>query len=325
VDIQLDLHSLTDHPAVVAWLQVQPAGVTPDRIDVLKERADPAYKSAVYRLVGAHPTGCSVVAKRCHRATAWNERLIYEQILARLAVPSLDYYGFFEESNGESCWLFLEDAGGQRYSPDLAEHRILAARWVGLLHTCAERIPATSRLPVRGASHYLEHLQGGRNRILSSLDNPMLTADDLTVLDAIVSQLNRLESHWGEITAFCERTPKTLVHGDLKAKNARIRPGKGGTELLLFDWETAGYGTPAADVGRVDVPAYHSVIQDVWPDLDAQDIDQLAHYGKIIRYVAGVDWESTKLEYQWLERVMRNMRIYESRLWGLIQVSEWRM
>ena len=42
--------------------------------------------------------------------------------------------------------------------------------------------------------------------------------------------------------------PRTFIHGDFAPKNMRVRAGPGGSTLLCFDWGSAGWGVPAADL-----------------------------------------------------------------------------
>src|SRR5438067_2464973 len=104
---------LRDHRAVRVWEGLVARHVGPQRIEILKLKN----KSAVYRLVGAGPEGSSVIAKRCRRATASIEQMIYQEFLPRLPLPRLEYYGLVDESGGDFCWLFLQDAGGLEHSP----------------------------------------------------------------------------------------------------------------------------------------------------------------------------------------------------------------
>jgi ATP-binding cassette subfamily B protein len=100
--------NLKNHPAVHAWCQVhpliEPLGITPL---VVRRR-----KNMVYRLEGAGPAGSAVIAKRCPNAVAQIERTVYEDILPRLAIPSLCHYGSLEEPDSEYTWLFMEEASG---------------------------------------------------------------------------------------------------------------------------------------------------------------------------------------------------------------------
>src|SRR5881296_3926597 len=107
---------LAEHRAVRAWAALDPDRVVPESIEVLKFKRLES-KSAVYRLNGVAPDGSAIVAKLCLAVTATVERIIYEEFLPRLPLPALRYYGHVQGPGGESCWLFLEDAGGLEYSP----------------------------------------------------------------------------------------------------------------------------------------------------------------------------------------------------------------
>jgi hypothetical protein len=238
--------NLRDHPAVRAWNDLVPSRVDPAWIEILQDGKNP-----VYRLEGVGTQGGSVIAKRCPLTTV--ERKIYEELLPRLPVTGLHYYGFTAEDD-QFGWLFLEDAGSAKYSALLEEHRALAAQWLGLMHTSAAQVATEDRLPDRGPGHYLEHLQSGA-KILRNIANPKLTTDDLRVLESIVSKCEFLESRWRQVEELCAGFPQTLVHGDFTAKNLRVQTGRAGVALLPFDWEMAGWGVPAADLAQSARPA----------------------------------------------------------------------
>ncbi len=54
----------------------------------------------------------SVIAKRCQRDAAMLERSLYEDVLAKLPVVTLELRGCVQEEGGEHSWLFLEEATG---------------------------------------------------------------------------------------------------------------------------------------------------------------------------------------------------------------------
>src|SRR5439155_10315474 len=171
--------NLAEHRAVKAWSQLEPERIEPDTIVVLRLTKE---KSAVYRMTGVGPNGGAIVAKRCRTTTASVERIIYEMALWRLSLPTLGYYGFVPEPGGEFCWLFLEDAGAHEYSPDNAEHRALAGRWLGAVHRVARVAGLQAQLPDRGLSHYLQRLRTSRAELLQRVGNPVLSAADVAVL-----------------------------------------------------------------------------------------------------------------------------------------------
>src|SRR5438132_4798754 len=232
---------LRSHPAVNAWLQLSPDS-EPHRIVPLRISRR---KSTVYRLDGAGPAGCAVVAKHSRKAPAVIERTVYDEILSRLTLPSLRYYGFLEEPDTDYSWLFLEEATGTEYSRLLAAHRAQAGRWLGLLHTRGADGAAKGRLPDGGPGRYLELLRAVCESIQRHRDNPVLTPDDVIIIEGIQARLGDLAAHWNRIEAICDGMPLTLVHGDFNGKNLRVRSANGNTTVVVFDWELAGWGVPA--------------------------------------------------------------------------------
>jgi hypothetical protein len=318
-----------EFPAVKAWSELRAEPVEPGRVEIrlLKRKS----RSAIYRLAGVGPGG-SVIAKWCRPAVAAAERTIYVEVLPHLPVISLRCYGLVEEEDGRFCWLFVEDAGGQAYSPERDEQRVLAAQWLGLLHTSAARVAAAARLPDRGPGHYLGHLRSARAAILGNLTNGALSPEDRALLRAIISQCDALESRWDQVQGACDRMPRTLVHGDFVVKNVNVRPGPAGPAFLAFDWETAGWGVPVPDLvqklllDRVasvspDIPAYWAMVRESWPHLAIEDIRRLAGLGSVFRLLAMIDWLSLHLAYPWVSKPLASMRIYQAELARAVQAA----
>jgi Phosphotransferase enzyme family len=319
---------LLEHPAVKAWRRLLPGRVEPESIEILGEWKN---DSAVYRLEGVGPRGSTVVAKRCRTATALIERTVYEEVLPRLPISAPHYYGVIKEDDNFD-WLFLEDVGREQFSPLIEEHRVLVAHWLGLMHTTAAHVAATARLPARGPDHYLEHLRSARRTILRDLTNPALNTDDVAVLKTIVSQCDALESRWNQVEECCESMPSTLVHGDFRRRNVYIRTDQAGTDLFPIDWETAGWGVPAADLApshhrfsgqHVDLTTYWDIVRECWPSLDMSAIQQLVWAGLIFRRLAAISWASLDL---WTEQPSIRvgwMRVYQAELSYAIQAAPW--
>ena len=321
--------SLAEHPAVKAWCELQHAGIQPAGIDVLKRK----HKVATYRLSGIGPGGAAVIAKRCRTPTAKVERMIYTEILPRLPVSALHCYGFAEAPDGEFCWLFLEEASGEPYSPQRADHRALAGRWLGRLHVAALSAEMKARLPDRGPSHYLQRLRGVRATVGEHLGNPALPADDLSLLRTVAGHCDTLESHWDEVEACCAAMPRSLVHADFVIKNLRVRAGLTGPELLVFDWELAHWGVPATDLAQIvgrtaspDLNVYGSAVQRDFGGLDARDIQRLADCGKLLRVVDELYWATTFIggsSYKFFVRPISHFRICEPELATAFRAMKW--
>jgi hypothetical protein len=330
---------ILEHPAVKAWGKLQLACLEPHKIETLKTEKK-AKKTTVYRLVGIGPQGSAVVAKRCRQDKALVEQVIYENVLPHLPTPTLRYYGCVVDAEDASGWLFLEDAGAERYSSDIAEHRVLAAHWLGLLHLTAARVPVEALLPKRGPGFYLQELRSTREALQQNRNNPALTQDDIVVLNAIVSQFNLVESRWRQLETFCDRMPQTLVHGHVEKRNIRLRTTKGGFVLLVFDWETASWGTPAIDFAQVildsvspPVTTYLSVVRSCWPHLEGQDLMQLASIGALFQVILSIGgayygivydrWASNGLAYDYAKWTMREIQSYRTQLDDAIRAVRW--
>jgi len=305
---------LDEHPAVRAWSQLR-TNQPPHSIEILRQKT----KSAVYRLVGAGEGGTAIIAKRCELESARTEYLVYSEILPQAGASALQCFGFVEAPDGESAWLFIEDGGGKELRPRVDDHRDLISTWLSLLHGRASRVSAVSRAPDRGATHYLKHLQLGRQTILDNLDSPFLTSQNLFSLRSILRHCDRLATRWDRIQSFCDEMPRTLVHGDLAIKNMRVRSCGDRTELTIFDWETAGLAAPAADLAQlgsmimapVDLSLYHAIVSEFWPGLGKSDIEQCAAIGTLFRLIAMIYWESIELQTHSVPKSMWTMTLYE--------------
>jgi len=314
-----------EHPAVRAWGTLLPARLEPTSIAALRDRD----KTAVYRLDGVGLEGAPVVAKRCHAATGGIERTVYEEILPHLPVTALHYYGHVAEDDG-SCWLFLEDAGGVPFSPLAEGHRVLVARWLALLHTSAARVRPATPLPDRGPAHYLDHLRSARRTILDSLGDSAASPGDREVLEGIVAQCDVVEARWHEVEEWCAALPATLVHGDFRPKNVHVRADGAGARLLAMDWETAGWGAPAADLasirgllGELDgLTTYQSIARESWPGLDVRSILRSVEAGKFFRRLAAISWSSLSLSSRW-EKGVAHMQVHQAELAAAIEAASW--
>ena len=316
--------NLREHPAVRAWSRLSPARALPEHVVVLKRKA----KGAVYRLAGVGPGRRAVIAKRCSREKAAVERAIYEQILPRLPLATLDYHGFVEEGDGLFAWLFLEDVGDECYSPDVEEHRALAARWLALFHSAADGAEVKAAFPERGPDHHRAHLRSILETLPQIRALPSVPHDGIEVLASIASRCECLESSWSRVEAFCERIPRALVHGDCLAKNVHLRASQAGRGVAFFDWGGAGWGLVATDLGQLALPhrgppdddpgcaMYLAVARRRWPDLDLETVRQLANLGQLFWALKVISRGIPEFDCDWArpEDVTGNLRIYEAAL-----------
>ena len=292
---------LDEHDAVTAWCQLQGSSAVPDSIQILKYKR----KSAVYRLNGAGPGGAPIIAKRCGQTTGLIERMVYDELLPHLSARSLRCYGLCPERVGDRCWLFLEDAVGEPYSPQKPHHRALAARWLSKLHLAALPDSFTARLPNRGLPHYFQLLQESRFILQDNLHrNSGLLPEDAAVLSKILAYCDLLDAHWGAIEAIQKAMPQAAVHGDFVIKNVRIQEDAAEPALLVFDWELSGWGVPGTDlaqfIGRVvspDLEVYCEALRRAKIELNIHAIERAAACGNLLRLVNNVNWATMLLEF----------------------------
>jgi len=321
--------SLLERRAVRAWSRLRPNSVEPARLEVLKRRA----KTPVYRLEGVGPDGATVIAKRCHAKTATVEWMIYKDFLARLPMPALGTYGFLPEPDGESCWLFIEDAGPHKYSPANEEHRALAGCWLATVHRSPSFTGLQAVLPDRGHGHYLQRLGSARAGLLRGVENAFLHADEAALLRTLLAQCEVIQTHWPELERCFEDFPPTLVHGDFVSKNLRIQNAAAGPALLVFDWEMAGWGVPATDlaqsIGKAaspDLEAYAAVFDQDHPQFELGDLQRLARFGNLLRVVDKIFWETVRLtgeSYELLLRPLTTLREYVPQLAAALRALDW--
>jgi hypothetical protein len=301
------------HPAARAWAALGGHRLCPQRIEKLTTLSGrPTWKSDCYRLVGAWTDGGSVIAKKAKRPGILVERTVYRDVLSKLPMRTLHFYGFVENDDDDCCWLFLEDAGGEEYDDTLAAHRALAADWLGAVHTATCGPDLSDRLPDRGPAYYLDKLHAARRNVVKGSRDPRLSG--AAVLKALARHCDALEASWSEVEAYCRALPSSLVHGDFTAKNVRVRREATGHVLYVMDWDVAGWGVPASDIAALDPHAYRSRIARKWRPLDLEALSTLACIGRVFRYLLWIEATSTALATVWTERPLRKLRIYEQGL-----------
>jgi thiamine kinase-like enzyme len=299
--------------ALAAWSEFSGMPLDHERIEMLRG----GKKAVTYRIFGAGPAGTSVIAQRCRMKKAMNERVVYQQILPHVPVTSPRMYGVKPEGP-DHAWLFLEDVGNERYLENDPMHRRLAGRWVGALHSAASRVPDARSFPDGGPQRYLDHLRTARATISAHVDNPALGAEDSDLLRRVVRDLDALDADWARVERACAGVPPTLVHGDFRPKNAYLREMRDGLGLFPIDWETAGWGVPAADLTRIDLPSYLSALDaSWWPGVRLADLERVAAAGQIFQSLVAMFWVAPQLKYEdylWLMRPISCFRVFQQRV-----------
>ena len=319
--------------AIAAWRTLDCGGAGPTSVDLIgREHTRRPAGRTVYRLEGAGPRGATVMAKISAVPTASIERFMYERVLPHAGVTAPRYYGSIDAEDG-FVWLFLEDVGSERFSSDDDAQRRAAGRWFGALHSRAPDVPGAAELPDRGPRHYLECLRSARRGMLENLSNPVLRAADLGVLRGVLALLDAIESDWPAVEASCASIPPTLTHGDFQPKNVYVRRDSSGMKLYPIDWETAGWGVPAADLaparGRglsspVDLTVYGRIVRRRWTQLDDPTIRDLVFVGTLFRRLIAIHWSMQGLVVPWLDKPIAQLEFYRSELEEALREPPWR-
>ena len=316
--LTIESTDIESHPAAVAWHRF--GGPSPVQVEVWRRVS--RNKPAVYRLVfgNGHP---GLFAKHSPNLDLALERALYQDILPHLPISVPRLHGY--ERDGDGTWMFIEDVGDQAPVAGDPEHRALAARWLARLHGSGGTIGAASRLPDAGPNRYLAHLRSGRATIREHLTNPWLATDDRPVLTGMIELMDRLESRWPAVERQCADMPVTLVHGDFRSKNVRIRMTDDGPALYALDWEMVGWGVPAADLAgaidpapivSIDARAY-AAAPGAWPRADAETIRRAAVLGRVFQALAATEWACASLvvaSERHLIRPISSLRQYRGHL-----------
>lgn len=313
---------LETHPALLAWRAFQSREEPVQRVEVLRQHG----VNAVYRLVLGAAASETVIAKRMPRAKAQPERTMYERVLPHVPVTVPRYFGALAGA-GEAAetWLFLEDVGSERYSDTHPDHLALTARWVARLHGSASAVAAAAReLPDGGPVRYHRHLVAAAEKLDQRLSGPGLVGEDVTLLRGVAEQVRALAARWSDVEELCGGLPATVVHGDFRPKNVYLRCTGDGLVCYPIDWETAGWGVPAADLTRIDVGAYWSVAREWREGLSRDAVSRLAQVGQVFRTIAAIDWECTSLRFETRNLIIQSLaslRVLTPRLSEAVRIT----
>jgi aminoglycoside phosphotransferase (APT) family kinase protein len=152
----------------------------------------------------------------------------------------------------------------------------------------------------------------------AGIRNPAVSVEGTIALASALDTCHWLEDQWADLEHACRPLPETLVHGDLVPKNARVRRNGEGPEFLAFDWETAGWGPPAADLARLADPRWSGQLRTyakvLGGGVSVGTLRPAVQAGLIFRSIAAIRWASPKLAYEWPERSARRIGGYDEQL-----------
>lgn len=256
-----------------------------------------------------------VMAKWCNSEAARRESLVYGVILPGSAVNLLRFHGTAPAESPGQAWIVMDAALGDRFDSTRADHRAAVGGWLGHVHLHSEASPALALLPDHGAAHRLAIAATAHETLQAALDNPVLTAEQRTVveqMDAMSLAFSRRlrEGLWESLGVVGE----CLEHGDLVAKNVRVPAHGSRLDVEVFDWGAAGRSLPTTDLAIVDLDAYLAVIRSRWPSIDRDALTRMAAIGAVSRILFVIAGEAASLASPWPTRSVARVRAYLDRL-----------
>jgi hypothetical protein len=287
-----------------AWCEL---GNTNPGLGVVELLQSKKKKPTVWRFRGVGACGTSMIAKYCHRDQAFVERLVYRDLLPKLSVPSLRWYGLVHDGDGRNAWLYMEDAAGEPYSPVDPVHRALAAQWLSRVHALAVPPESVERLPDAGPARYESLLEDLLDLAALAKAGTELDIGAVRTLEGVIDHCERLLESWSSVFSFCEQFPRTLVHGSLSRRNMRVRTPEDTPVLMVFDWGAAGYGVPARDLAKLVGSSVGSNLHEYRQQagvsrrmLETGMAESLVVVGRLFRAIEHLTWTVPKLQYEWV-------------------------
>ncbi|MFN2555479.1 MAG: ABC transporter transmembrane domain-containing protein [Nitriliruptorales bacterium] len=300
-----------EHPAFQAWLRLGGGGEAPSLIEPLWDGT--SGHSSGFRLHGLGVAGAPIIAKVTAGEQLRVERLIYEEVLPRLAVPAAQYLGVTPGDDGER-WLFLAAPTGDAFDASSPVHRVIAMDWFALLHTRSSQLDLRGLLPDRVPAYYLNQLRLTRQRLRGAFEAPDLPLRERVVLRAVSDRYDMLEWNWEHLARCTEGVPFSLVHGRVGAATASVRPGDPSLPFLLLDWEMAGWGPPVADLQPLALGRYSDRVRAAWTGVSRRKLSAAALAGSVFRLLDLLEFQTRQPDWLRAEQTVEKLAEHDRQL-----------
>jgi hypothetical protein len=298
-------------------------GPPPNDVKAVKGPRDRG-KSVVLSLGRVGPGGRPIVAKELLSEAARVETAVYRDILPRLpAIHGPEFIGWVGSVEPHRVWLFLEQIQGPPLDKTDPSHVAIASRWLGRLHSGTLLEEFHGLLPDRGPDHYLTMAVRTFSGLKEVSENPALGRVEIDVLARLSAQLSMILDSYDSFADVYTHLPAAVVHGDFKGNNMAFSGAIGLENLRVFDWSESHYGPLAVDMWWVDSDAYREALNVNGLAHDRATIEEWRRFSAVMRWLSAISWEIPRLRYEWVERPMRRMTLYEGRLGSALRDSAW--
>jgi Phosphotransferase enzyme family len=167
---------------------------------------------------------------------------VYRDLLDGSEAGTPEYYGSLEDEAAGRVWLLLELVEGVQLRECELDAWIAAAGWLARLHArFAGRAAELERSPllIRHDEDYFRSKAVEARRTMRSFQG-RASRRTAALLDG-----------YDELAAAMARGPRTLVHGNYRAKNVVVQRSARRTRVVPVDWEVAAVGSPLYDLGHL--------------------------------------------------------------------------
>ena len=323
-----------EHPASVAWMSLWPSHSRPSQVELLGNRLD----RVVYRLHFSSPDSPSraatAIAVYAPQGIAEIEQIVCTQLLHKIAMPALEWYGQAVSGDRAYRWFFTGDAGNEWFDPAIESHRILSASWLAMMHLATGDLAPPEGIPRRGAAEMFTHVQSALHSLNLHGNYPGMTNDQLTMMRILKQQFETIPGRWDEIESACAAAPSVLIHGDFANRNLRVIEQATGQSLIPFDWEDATWGPPALDImhtrprssceaANPDLPTYCALVQHRWPQFDIAAARYLGTVGRLFWFILAVASEVEYLDEYTFTRRLRHLRQCRAGMADVLRALRW--
>jgi thiamine kinase-like enzyme len=167
-------------------------------------------------------------------------------------------------------------------------------------------------LPDRGFDFHLEQVTLARTRLRSTLTNcEYINSAEHERVGTIASTLDDVVARWVRNESAVRGLPHGFIHADLKSDNIGLVEGCD-QRLLAYDWEYAGWGPLAVDVGTTLVHrdcASHYVqeLQAQWPHVRGTDVEYMGCVGELLRALLAIRWLTDGIPSKPADKVLRGI------------------
>ena len=262
--------------------------------------------------------GSAVIGKLSSHHKATLEARIYRELLAPSNISELNavqFFGLVNDFDPIRGWIFLGDTGGEPFSPADPGDRLLASRWIGTLHRGLGRgMRPPSDLRDGGLDRSAERILRSLDRLLELSRLQDLTVEDRGFLGRLQRDLDSVRASWPALEKAAGAIPHTLVHGDFVAKNMRVIAREGTRTLAVFDWSSAGWGSPVADLVNLDLDQYLIGLGDMAGTMGQEELRVAQEAGKVLRYISAIHWTLPSLRFPDRRKPMTNLVQFQAGL-----------